>query len=476
MTVGPPPLWAPHPGPQTRFLSTRANEVLYGGAAGGGKSAGLIALPLRWIKNPNFSAIVLRRDTTQLKDLLRKAAKIYPANLLRGKPVSDGSSVTWRFPSGATIRFTHCQHESDAARFDGDEFQVVEFDELTHFTERQYLALRARIRSPDPTLPRYSRATTNPGGEGHAWVFARWGAWLDPDFKILGLPPGDGKTPPAAPGQVLFFVRLNGIEQVVPEGTLGDPDEDGLRAPALSRTFIPARLSDNPSIAVSDPGYIANLDQMDPVRREQLRNGNWLVSYSAGTLFQRGWFEIVDARPAAVVARCRVWDRAATKPSTENKDPDWTRGALVSRTAEGLFFIEDMASTRDRPMAVDHLMRTTAELDGKLVPIVVFQDPGSAGVGEADAMVRSLSGWNVRVVKVGKTEGDKVTRAKPASAQAERRNIKLIRGAWNKSLLEELEAFPSKGWHDDQVDVLSTGVSVLSESTGLARLRMLATQ
>ena len=77
--------------------------------------------------------------------------------------------MTWAFPSGATTRFTHCQHDDDVARFDGDEFQLIEFDELTHFTEKQYLGIRARIRSPHPGLPRYTRSTSNPGGEGHAW-------------------------------------------------------------------------------------------------------------------------------------------------------------------------------------------------------------------------------------------------------------------------------------------------------------------
>jgi len=346
----------------------------------------------------------------------------------------------------------------------------VEFDELTHFTEKQYRGIRARIRSPNRALPRYTRSTTNPGGAGHAWVFARFGPWLDPDCKVDGLPDRFGssgqKLPPAASGVVLYCIREGDNERYVPKGTV---DRDG--NPAQGRTFIAARLEDNPSIGNE---YKSSLSDLDPVRRAQLKEGNWLVSYSSGSLFQRGWFDIVDARPSIPSARVRVWDRAATKPSVDNPNPDWTRGALISRDAAGTYFVEDMASTRDRPMTVDQLIKTTAELDGRSVQIVVFQDPGSAGVAEADAMVRNLTGWNVKVLKIGKSDGDKVTRAKPASAQAERRNIKLLRGFWNKAFLDEVEAFPTPSVHDDQVDVLSTGISVISPSSAAARFALLA--
>jgi predicted phage terminase large subunit-like protein len=459
-------LWRPHPGPQTRFVTTRCHEVLYGGSAGGGKSAGLISIPLRWVKNPNFSALILRRDTTQLGDLLKKAEKVYPA--AGGRPTKDGASVTWRFRSGATVWFTHCQHEDDVARFDGWEFQLVEFDELTHFTEQQYTGIRARIRTPHPGLPRYTRSTSNPGGVGHKWVFRRWGPWLDPNCRMSGVPAGDGKKPPVEPGVVLWYAVRNGVEVCVKEGELGDKD-----IPALSRTFIPAKLRDNPSLAVNDPTYAANIAQLDPVRRKQLEDGDWLASYTAGSLFRREWWKFIDKPPAEVLSRWRAWDRAATAPHDGNKDPDWTRGVKISR-AGPLFFVEDMVSMRDGPHPVRKLMRNTAEMDGFDTSIALFRDPGSAGKDEEASMLELLAGFNVHS---DVATGDKVSRARPFSAQAQPGNVYLIRGAWNEEFIQELEQFPTEaeGVHDDIVDASSSAFSRVAPVSDLEFFNQIST-
>lgn len=443
-------LWQPHPGPQTRFLATRCHEVLYGGAAGGGKSAGLIAMPLRWIKHKDFQAIILRREGTQLGNLLKKAEALYPAKRFGGRSKLVGSSVIWTFPSGAKIWFTHCEHEDSYQRFLGDEFQIVEFDELTHFTEEQYKGLRGRIRSPHRDLPRYTRSTTNPGGPGHKWVFGRWGAWLDPKAVVPGLTPGEGKTPPAAPGQILWFALRNGVQTVVAPGDLGDDGE-----PALSRTFIPAKLSDNPSIAENDPGYLSNLNGLDAVQRAQMKDGDWLAVDGRGAYFKRQWWKFIDAPPAEVLSRWRAWDRAATEPHDGNKDPDWTRGVKISRATDKRFFIEDMRSMRNRPLAVRQLMRTTAELDGAETSIALFRDPGSAGVDEEASSIELLAGFDVHS---GPATGDKVARARPFSAQVEAGNVYLVRGPWNEEFIQEFEDFP-EGSHDDAVDAGSSAFS-----------------
>ncbi len=454
-------VWQPHSGPQHRFITTSATEVLYGGAAGGGKSAGLIAIPLRWLAQKNFLALVLRRDTTQLGDLIAKGRDLYP--LLDGKSRSDGASVWWTFPSGARVWFTHCLRADDVARFDGYEISVALFDELTHFEESQYLKIRARIRSPNPAIPAYARSTTNPGGAGHAWVFARWAPWLDPECKVPGLPDrideSGAKLPPMPSGAVLHYIRDGETDLWVPKGTL---DADGNKA--QGRTFIAARLDDNPSI---DSSYKATLNDLDRVRRAQLKDGNWLVSYSSGSLFQRHWFDIVEAAPAEIVARIRYWDRAATEPHATNKDPDWTRGLKLAKARGGLWYVEDVASIRARPFAVSALIRQTAILDGPDCRIGIEQDPGQAGVAEAEDYVRLLAGFHVSTPR---PTGDKVTRAGPVSAQAEAKNIKLVKGHWNRAFLDELEVFPTPGIHDDQVDALSGGFNSLAEPSDAERL------
>ncbi|MEY5061360.1 MAG: hypothetical protein RIS45_1281 [Planctomycetota bacterium] len=413
-------LWSPTQA-QALFLSSPADEALYGGAAGGGKSAAVVALPLRWVDNPRFNALVLRRDTTQLRDLISKTEALYPAlgaklNLTTG---------TWRFPSGARVWFTHCEHETDVSRFDGQEFHLVVFDELTHFTEKQYRAIRARIRGTDPTLPRATRATTNPGGPGHEWVFARFAAWLDPKHPR-----------PSESGRLRWYTGDDEVAR-------GTPD-------ALSRTVVPARLEDNPHVT---PEYRAALLQLDPLRRAQLLSGDWLARPAAGLYFKRDWFRA--GRLGERITRCRYWDRAASPTG------DWTVGLRMASDGTA-FLIEDVERLRGTPSQVQTRIRGIAETEPDVTQ-VLEQDPGQAGVAEVDAYARLLRGLPFRFVR---PTGDKVTRALPASAQAEAGKIYCAEGAWRTTLFGELEAFP-EGGHDDQVDALSGAVNFLAGRSGV---------
>jgi predicted phage terminase large subunit-like protein len=441
--------WVPNPGPQTRFLATTAEEVLYGGAAGGGKSAAIIAAPLRWVHVPEFRALILRRTTPQLTNLLDKAKALYD----RVFPDAgfNWNKLTWTFPSGATIRFNHCEHERDAKIYDGDEFQYLACDELTHFSENQYRAIRARIRSSAPGLPRYTRSTTNPGGPGHEWVFKRWGPWLNPEYD--GLPPRYNergqRVPPANPGERLWYViGEGGCDVWVPKGSR---DERGNLA--KSRTFIPAKLADNPKLLENDPGYAATLRDLDPVRSAQLLDGNWLVRPARGMYFKRVYFagRFLDAVPANVVARVRYWDRAASV------DGDWTVGLRLAALDDGRFVIEHVVRLRGEPYEVEKAIRATAEADGLTVTQCLEQDPGAAGKSEVAYLIRALAGFSVRAFPKRK---DKVTSVGPVSAQCAAGNVFMVRGPWNEVLLGELEEFP-EGAHDDQADTLAGAFNVL---------------
>jgi len=419
-------LWQPNPGPQTRFLASSASEVLYGGAAGGGKSAATIALPLRFVHNPRFNALVLRRDTPQLDDLLSKSLALYTK--LGGK--LNQTTGRWVFPSGARVWFTHCQHETDVSRFDGHEFQLVCFDELTHFTERQYTQIRARIRGTDPSLPRWTRSTTNPGGPGHEWVFKRWAAWLDP--KTLRR---------ATPGEQRWFA---GDEEVAQ----GTPD-------ALSRTFIPAMLSDNPHVGEE---YRAQLLSLDPVRRAQLLSGDWLARPARKDFWDRARLQVRDGIPARdeVVARVRAWDFGATA------DGDYTVGVRLALLRSGLVAIEDVVRFRGDPSKVRERFGAVAALDLDLDPRTVFvipQDPGQAGVDQVASYQREFPRFTIRARR---PSSDKVTRFGPVSSRALAGNLAIVRAAWNDALHDELEAFPDVT-HDDQADALS---DAFAEVTG----------
>ncbi|MCD9096184.1 phage terminase large subunit [Luteimonas sp. A1P009] len=171
-----------------------------------------------------------------------------------------------------------------------------------------------------------------------------------------------------------------------------------------------------------------------------------------GGMFKRAWFDIVDAAPARA-RRVRRWDFAATDPrdpKTKSGDPDWTVGLLLAE-AGGVYYIEHVTRDRVSPAGVTRMLRTTAEQDGKGIPVRIPQDPGAAGKSTAAAQIQLLAGWDVRA---SAETGSKAVRAAPVSAQAEAGNIKLIRGPWNEAFLEEVSMFPNAA-HDDQVDGLS---------------------
>jgi len=151
---------------------------------------------------------------------------------------------------------------------------------------------------------------------------------------------------------------------------------------------------------------------------------------------------------------------AGTEPSASNPNPDWTVGALWSRDSNGIFYVEDVVRFRGSSLAVERAVLNTASHDGKGVRIEFEQEPGSSGKALVEIYARKLAGY---IVHGSPSTGDKLTRAKPASSQAEAGNVVLIAGKWNDAWLKEHENFPSTGMHDDQVDTTSNAVNKLSQ-------------
>lgn len=180
----------------------------------------------------------------------------------------------------------------------------------------------------------------------------------------------------------------------------------------------------------------------------------------SGGMFQRSDFEIVDAIPGKVKRRVRAWDFAASEVKAGRR-PDWTVGVKAA-LASDLFYIEDVERGQWRPSKVEQVLTNTASQDGVAVEIRIPEDPGAAGKSDAATKIKLLKGYSVKVVR---PTGEKSVRARPASAQAEAGNIKLLRGSWNEAFLDEVCTFPS-GTNDDQVDALADAVNELALGGG----------
>ena len=228
----------PHPKQRTFLLLADEPEVLYGGAAGGGKSDALLMAAAQYAHVPGYSALLLRRTFPDLyqADALIPRSKAWW--LGRG-PAWHEQLRRWTFPSGATVTFGYLDHDDAVYQYQGAAYQYIGIDELTQHTEFRYRYLFSRLRRPEAgplaAVPLRMRAGSNPGGVGHDWVKRRF---LDPRTRAAGA------------------------------------------------VFVPARLADNPSLDAE--GYGRSLANLDPLTRAQLLAGDW--DAVAGGRFKRDWF------------------------------------------------------------------------------------------------------------------------------------------------------------------------------------------
>jgi len=446
----------PQPGPQEDFLSTPADIAIYGGAAGGGKTYGLLLEPLRHMAVKGFGGVIFRRLTTQIRNeggLWDESSKIYPG--VGGEPRE--TYLEWRFgPHGNSLKFAHLEYEKDVHSWQGAQIPFIGFDELCLFTKKQFWYLLSRNRSMCGVRP-YVRATCNPDAD--SWVAEFIGWWIDQE---TGLPI------PERSGVLRWMVRVD--DTIVWGDSREELAERYPDLPPLSVTFIPATLADNRILEAKDPEYRGKLMALSYVERERLLHGNWMVKPAAGTVFNREWFEIVDRAPASA-NHVRFWDMAATKPKG-SATPDYTVGLHLSESG-GTYYIEDVHRIRENPGETEDQRGAVAQDDGANVRIREEQEPGSSGKRVIDTCARTtFRGYNYRGVP---STGSKLIRAKPAATAAFNGLIKIVRGPWNEALLNELHAFPD-GPNDDQADGLSGAFNdcALHARSGEKRTRALA--
>src|SRR5690606_16221913 len=208
-----------------------------------------------WVHRPAHRALLLRRTNDELRELIFKSQELYP-RAFPGAKWSERKS-SWTFPSGAVIWMTYLEQDKDVMRYQGQSFTYIGVDELTQYpTPFAWDYLRSRLRTADPEVPTYMRATTNPSGPGLQWV-----------KKMF--------VDPAPPGTAFDATDLQTGE------ILRYPDGHALAGqPLFKRRFIPASLYDSPYL-MEGGDYEAMLLSLPEVQRRQLLEGSWDVAEGA---------------------------------------------------------------------------------------------------------------------------------------------------------------------------------------------------
>ena len=248
-------IFSPNPGPQTEFLAAPEKEVLYGGAAGGGKSYALLVDPLRYADNGNFRGLLLRRTLGELAELIDQSKKLYPKAF--PSAYFRESKNLWVFPSGSTLLMSYVDKDQDVTRYQGQAFSWIGVDELGHYpTPYVWDYLRSRLRTTDQSIETYMRASANPGGVGGWWIKKMF---IDRNEPNRPFPAADIDS-----GEPLLY----------------PPNHKKAGQPLFYRKFIPARLTDNPYLMASGE-YEAMLLSLPEVERRRLLDGDWDVAEGA---------------------------------------------------------------------------------------------------------------------------------------------------------------------------------------------------
>ena len=230
-------IFQPNDGPQTEFLAAMEQEVFYGGARGGGKSYAMLVDPLRYCHKQHHRALLLRRSMPELRDLISHSQRLYTRAFPGAKWREQEKE--WRFPSGARIEFGYAENLTDVLRYQGQSYTWIGIDELPQYpTPDIYNFLRSSLRSVDPEVPVFIRATGNPGNVGSTWV------------KNMFVDPAIPNTP--------FTMDI----------------ETPVGMKSITRRFIPAKLQDNPYLMQTDD-YMIMLSSLPDIQKKQFLEGDW---------------------------------------------------------------------------------------------------------------------------------------------------------------------------------------------------------
>ena len=415
-----------------------------------------LLIALKFMQHPRATGVIFRRTSKMITtpgSIWHEAVNMYTSIYPKGLTIRhrDNEIV---FPNGALLKFSHMQHASNMYDHKGGQYSLVIFDEATDFTEEMVVYLLSRLRNAYVDYTPQMFLMTNPDYNS----FLR--EWIQ-DFYLdqSGIPREE------LAGVKRYFFRqsntmlwYNSLQEA--EAIHGSGAESGIS----SFAFIPANCRDNPPLLKAQPDYISRLMSLPRVEMEKLLLGSWYARLESSGMFKREWCNLVDYPNGRAISRVRAWDLAFSEPSEQYKNPDWTRGTLISKDKTKVYTVEDLVSMRKRVHDVEKLIFETAVKDGLDVTISIPIDPAAAAGAYAKDLQRRLSemGFTVRLSKPVKS---KITRFAPFGSIAQAGFVSVVKADWNKEFFEELENFDGDGKKkDDIVDTCSDCVVLLNRT------------
>lgn len=403
--------WQPQPGPQTALITCPIEDLMYGGARGGGKTDGFIG---KWLKRcaeyqRGLRGIFVRRTYDELDEVIARTQEIYP--MIGGRWAAG--KRTWYFPGGNRLKMRALMRDADASKYQGHSYTDVYIDEGGNFPTPDPLdKLRATLRNPYG-IPATYNISANPGGPGHEWIKKRY---VDP-----------------APG---------GYEPIT-------DDQSG-----EGRIYIPSRLQDNAILMDQDPHYQRRLKMSGPAWLVQAwLRGDWNATPEGG-IIKAAWFRRHTAMPYEALQIVQSWDTAFK--DKQINDPSVCTTWAVTR--HGYFLLDVFRERMDYP-TVKRAVQSKAQQYS--ADVVLIEDKGSG-----QSLIQELRETSLTPIVAVTPVADKVTRMLTVSAIFESGLVSIPETApWLLEYEIELTTFPLAP-HDDQVDSTSQFLAWAHRNSG----------
>lgn len=476
----------PQAGKQELAMKTKVDVLIYGGAAGSGKSRLLLMKPLEYMDDPNFTGVFFRKTVKNLEGaggLWPEGWKLYK----QFKVHRRDQAKEYIFPSGMKVAMTYMARDSDAdENHQGLQYSFVGFDELTHFTQYQFLYLIGRLRS-DSDADSFCMASCNPDPD--SWVL-NWVEWyLDEE----------GDPIEERCGKTRYFITKDDIpifadtaEELAEEYPdicyIEDNDGNVIYVPPMTFAFINGTIFDNPALIKANPSYLSKLKGQSEVNRRRLLDGNWYARPEGANYFKREWLiEIEEDEIPKNCIEARAWDKAGTEPNDNNRHPDYTAGSpKFHKDRSNLYYLtwDFIMSLQDEGTDVtgrfrkihgprDRLMLEQAEQDGRDCRVILPKDPAQAGKIEYFYSAEKFIANKFLVFEdPTPTNKSKLVRAQPFFNACENGFVHIVKSSFPNEktynlFMSELEAFdgePSTTQKkDDWVDATASAFNYLQD-------------